>query len=98
MFYWDIYQFVFLREYTCEIYRFQPGLALIIDYMIIFSWFILKENFTAVCSNRGEFNSGYPDTIFEFDRNSIFLLLLVDILGEISSQFNELEYELEISI
>ena len=44
------------------------------------------------------FNSGYPDTIFEFDRNSIFLLLLVDILGEISSQFNELEYELEISI
>ena len=44
----------FLREYTCEIYRFQPGMALIIDYMIIFNLFIWKENFTVACSNRGE--------------------------------------------
>ena len=55
----QICHFVFLtteilREYACLVYHFQTGLALFIDYMIIFNSFTWDENFNSVCSNRGE--------------------------------------------
>ena len=76
--------------------NFQPGLALIIDYMIIFKFHVHMEwkfwyglfklwlNFCSVCC----------DEVFEYNRNSVFTLLSLTIWDEISSWFNELKFHL----
>ena len=80
----------------------QPGLASIIDYVIIFKFHVHMEwkfqlslfkswlNFCSVCY--GE--------VFEYNHNSIFTLLSRTMQDEISSQFNELKFHprLKISI
>ena len=49
----------FKLKSTCSIYHFQSRLALIIDYMIIFNLFTWNENFSSVCSNRGEISAQF---------------------------------------
>ena len=80
----------------------QPGLALIIDYMIIVKFHVHME---------WKFQLGlfklwlsfclvYCDEVFEYNHNSIFTLLSLTMQDKISSQFNELKFHpgLKISI
>ena len=97
LFYWDIHQFFFLTW----IYLWNLSFS---------AWdgfnYRLHDHFQLVYMERKfhrglfkpwwSFNLGYPDTIFEYDCNSIFILLLLDMLGEISSQFNQLAPKKEL--
>ena len=72
----------------------QPRPALIIDYMIIFKFHVHMEwkfqlGLFKVWLN---FCSVYLDEVFEYNRNSIFILLLLTMWDEISSRFNELKF------
>ena len=80
----------------------QPGLALIIDYMIIFKFHVYMEWKFQLGLFRSWLNfcSVYRDEVFEYNRNSIFTLLSLTMRDEISSRFNELKFHpgLKISI
>ena len=80
----------------------QPGLALIIDYMIIFKFHVHMEwKFQlGLFKSWLNFCSVYRDEVFEYNRNSIFTLLSLTMRDEISSRFNELKFHpgLKISI
>ena len=80
----------------------QPGLALIIDYMIIFKFHVHMEwkfqlGLFKLWLN---FCSVYHDEVSEYNRNSIFKLLPLTMRDEISSHFSKLKFHprLEISI
>ena len=72
----------------------QPGLALIIDYMIIFKFHVHMEwKFQlGLFKSWLNFCSVYRDEVFEYNRNSIFTFLSLSIRDEISSWFNELKF------
>ena len=72
----------------------QPGLALIIDYMIIFKFHVHMEwKFQlGLFKSWLNFCSVYRDEVFEYNCNSIFTLLLLTMRDEISPQFNELKF------
>ena len=80
----------------------QPGLAVIIDYMIIFKFHVHMEWKFQFSLFRSLLNfcSVYCDEVFEYNRNSIFTLLSLTMPDEISSWFNELKFHpgLKISI
>ena len=78
------------------------GLALIINYMIIFKFHVHMEwKFKlGLFKSWLNFCSIYRDEVFEYNRNSIFTLLSLTMRNEILSRFNELKFRpgLEISI
>ena len=92
-----IHHFVFLtseifRECACLVYHFHPGLALFIDYMVVFNLFTWNENFSSV-QTVVKFYLALRDQIFLYNHNSIFTLFSCIIQDEISSRLNELKYQ-----
>ena len=68
LFCWNIHQFVFLTWISrCIIYHFQP------IYMIISNSFAWNENFSSVCSNRGEISARF--TVIKFLHIIVILFL-----------------------
>ena len=80
----------------------QPGLALIIDYMIIFKFHVyMGLNFQlGLFKSWLNFYSVYHDELFEYNHDSVFTLFSLTMQDEISSWFNELKFHprLKISI
>ena len=72
LFFWDIHQFVFLTWIHVRNLSFSVQ-ALIIDYMIIFNSFTWNENFSSVCSNRGEISARF--TVMKFLHIIVILFL-----------------------
>ena len=74
----------------------QPGLALVIDYMIISKLHVQLGLFKSWLN----FWSVYCDEVSKYNCNSIFTLLLLTMQDETSSQFNEFKFHpgLKISI
>ena len=78
----------------------QPGLGLIIDYMIIFKFHVHTEWKFQLSLFKLWLNSCsvYHDEVFEYNCNSIFTLLLLHMWDEISSRFNKLKIHPRLKI